>query len=137
MTASYSFKEGESAVDNPDLIPSAELAYLGDSVIEVLVRERLVLTPSPQASSKRSLAFVTAVAQSKALDNIIPMFTEEESDVFRRGRNCVHSGIPKSASAAEYRRAPGMECVFGYLWLKGEHERLRALFDQAYRDLEE
>ena len=90
MTASYSFKEGESAVENPDLIPSAELAYLGDSVIEVLVRERLVLTPSPQASSKRSLAFVTAVAQSKALDNIIPMFTEEESDVFRRGRNCVH-----------------------------------------------
>ena len=130
MTASYSFKEGESAVENPDLIPSAELAYLGDSVIEVLA-------PSPQASSKRSLAFVTAVAQSKALDNIIPMFTEEESDVFRRGRNCVHSGIPKSASAAEYRRATGMECVFGYLWLKGEHERLRALFDQAYRDLEE
>ena len=42
MTASYSFKEGESAVENPDLIPSAELAYLGDSVIEVLVRERLV-----------------------------------------------------------------------------------------------
>ena len=117
-------------MENPDLIPSAELAYLGDSVIEVLVRERLVLTPSPQA-------FVTAVAQSKALDNIIPMFTEEESDVFRRGRNCVHSGIPKSASAAEYRRATGMECVFGYLWLKGEHERLRALFDQAYRDLEE
>ena len=88
-------------MENPDLIPSAELAYLGDSVIEILVRERLVLTPSPQASSKRSLAFVTAVAQSKALDNIIPMFTEEESDVFRRGRNCVHSGIPKSASAAE------------------------------------
>ena len=51
MTDSYSFKEGESAVENPDLIPSAELAYLGDSVIEVLVRERLVLTPSPQASS--------------------------------------------------------------------------------------
>ena len=72
-------------MENPDLIPSAELAYLGDSVIEVLVRERLVLTPSPQASSKRSLAFVTAVAQSKALDNIIAMCSAAAETAFTPG----------------------------------------------------
>lgn len=118
-----------------DLIPSAELAYLGDCVVELLVREYLALHPSSQVSSKRSLAFVTAVAQSEAVDRLLPIFTEEESDVFRRGRNGVHSGVPKSASPAQYRRATGMECVFGYLWLKGEQDRLRELFAAAYGEL--
>lgn len=114
---------------------SHDLAYLGDSVLEVLVREHLALHPNGEVASRRSLEFVTAVAQSKALDRIMPLFTEAEADVFRRGRNGVHSGIPKSASAAEYRRATGMECVFGYLWLKGEHERMRYLFAEAYGDI--
>lgn len=114
---------------------SADLAYLGDSVLEVLVREHLALHPNGEVASQRSLDFVTAVAQSKALDRIMPHFTEAEADVFRRGRNGVHSGIPKSASAAEYRRATGMECVFGYLWLKGDRDRLRFLFAEAYGDL--
>lgn len=116
-------------------VSSADLAYLGDSVIEVFVREYLAKNPNGEVASRRALGFVTAVAQSRAVEKLLPVFTEEEADVFRRGRNGVHSGIPKSASAAEYRRATGMECVFGYLWLNGRQERARELFSLAYGEL--
>ena len=122
-------------MEKPELTSSADLAFLGDSVLEVLVREHLAAHPNGEVASKRALAYVTAVAQSRALDRILPMFTETENDVFRRGRNCVHSGVPKSATPAEYRRATGMECVFGYLWLSGDLARARELFAAAYEDM--
>ena len=115
-----------------DGISSAQLAFFGDSVIELLVREYIVRHPNGEPSAPRALEFVTAVRQSEALERILPLLTEEESDVFHRGRNGVHGAIPKSASAAEYRRATGMECVFGALWLCGEHPRARELFAAAY-----
>ena len=117
-------------------VSSAELAFLGDSVLEVLVREHIVQSPNKEAPAPRALRYVTAVAQSAALERILPLLTEEEGDVFRRGRNCVHGNIPKSASAAEYRRATGMECLFGWLWLCGDMPRCRELFAAAYADTE-
>ena len=113
-------------------VSSAELAFLGDSVIELLVREHIVRTPSGEPCAPRALEYVTAVRQSEAVERLLPLLTEWEADVFRRGRNCVHGAIPKSATAAEYRRATGMECVFGALWLRGENERIRELFAAAY-----
>ena len=113
-------------------ITSAQLAFFGDSVIELLVREYIVRHPNGEPSAPRALEYVTAVRQSEAMERLIPLLTDEENDVFHRGRNGVHGAIPKSASAAEYRRATGMECVFGALWLAGEHERARALFAAAY-----
>ena len=111
---------------------SAELAFLGDSVIEVLVREHIVRHPTSESPAPRALEYVTAVRQSEAVERLLPLLTEEETDVFRRGRNCVHGQVPKSASPAEYRRATGMECVFGFLWLRGERERARELFAAVY-----
>ena len=113
-------------------VSSAELAFLGDSALEVLVREYIVRHPNGEAPAPRALDFVTAVRQSEAVERLLPLLCEEESDVFRRGRNSVHGAIPKSASAAEYRRATGMECVFGLLWMRGELERARELFNAAY-----
>ena len=110
----------------------AELAFLGDSVLEVLAREYIVRHPTADAPAPRALEYVTAVHQSEAVERLLPLLTDEENDVFRRGRNCVHGQIPKSASAAEYRRATGMECVFGLLWLRGETDRARKLFALAY-----
>lgn len=118
--------------DITENVSSAELAFLGDSVIEVLVREHIVNHPNGEACAPRALAFVTAVAQSAALERMLPLLSEEEAEVFRRGRNTVHSAIPKSASAAEYRRATGMECVFGWLWLFGRRDRAVELFRAAY-----
>lgn len=110
---------------------AASLAYLGDSVLEIFVRERLVLR-GVKTPSVESLKYVTAPAQSEAVEKILPQLTEEESDVYRRGRNCVHSGVPKNATPAQYRRATGLETLFGYLYLSGENDRLRELFAVGY-----
>ncbi len=110
---------------------AASLAYLGDSVLEIFVRERLVRTGAKSPSVK-SLEYVTAGAQSRAVENILPILTEFEADQFRRGRNCVHSGVPKHATMAEYRRATGLETLFGALHMLGRTDRLRLLFETAY-----
>ncbi|MBQ2468931.1 MAG: ribonuclease III [Clostridia bacterium] len=110
---------------------SAQFAYLGDAVFEVLVRERLV-KEGVKSPSVKSLEYVTAAAQSAAADRIEPLLTEEEKNVFRRGRNDVHTGVPKSASPAEYRRATGFESLFGYLFLTEQTKRAAELFDTSF-----
>lgn len=116
-------------------VPAASLAYLGDSVMEVLVRERLVRL-GVKNPSVESLKYVTAPVQSDALERILPSLTEEEDDVYRRGRNSVHSGVPRHATPAQYRRATGLETLFGFLYLTGRAERARELFDKAFSDEE-
>lgn len=114
-------------------IPSSSLAYLGDAAVEILVRRYLVTHPGAgEHPSQRSLGFVTAPAQSAALDKILPHLTEPEQDVFHRGRNSVHANVPKNATPAEYRRATGLECLFGYLFLTGQEERAASLFRIGY-----
>jgi len=108
------------------------LAYMGDGVIEILARERIVLAGNtPDQLHAKALMFVCAAMQSKAVGNILPVLSEEETDMYKRGRN-AKSRVPKSASVSDYRRATGFECLFGYLYLCGEHERMRELFDIAY-----
>lgn len=113
---------------------TAALAYLGDCVIEMCVRERLVrLGYSSSAKlNKTALDYVRAPRQAEAMKNILPLLTEEEDAVFHRGRNIGHTNTPKSATVAEYRAATGMEALFGYLHLAGQKERIGELFDAAY-----
>ena len=85
----------------------------------------------PEQLHAKALMFVCAAEQSKALENILPVLSEEETLIYKRGRN-AKSRTPKSASAAEYRRATGLECLFGYLYLCGKHERAKELFGLAY-----
>ena len=118
-----------------DITPAA-LAYLGDSVIEVLARERLVSAGIPD-SARLNLAaakYVRATVQSDAVERILPLLDEAEAAVYRRARNVGHTNTPRSASPAEYRRATGMEALFGWLWLGGEEgtTRARELFCAAY-----
>ena len=113
---------------------TASLAYLGDCVIEMRVRERLV-TQGFSSSAKLNAAaldYVRAPRQAEAMKKIIPLLTEEEDAVFHRGRNMGHSSTPKAATVAEYRAATGMEALFGYLHLAGKQERIQELFDAAY-----
>jgi len=77
------------------------------------------------------MLFVTAAAQSDALENILPVLSEAETEIYKRGRN-AKAKIPKSASALQYRRATGMECLFGYLYLAGEKKRMDELFCLAF-----
>lgn len=113
---------------------SLMLAYLGDAVWELFVRERLFFSvPSGNSEANRlALGYVTAAAQVKALEKIEPLFTEEEGDVFRRGKNTKTNNTPKSVTRYEYRLATGLEAVFGYNYLSGLHERNRELFEAAF-----
>ena len=119
---------------DPKTADSLMLAYLGDSVFELFVRERLFFTvpEGNTEANKRALSYVTAAAQVKALEKIEPLFTEEERDVFRRGKNAKTHGSPKSVTRYEYHLATGLEAVFGYNYLMNRNERNRELFDAAF-----
>ena len=112
------------------------MSYLGDCVIELIVRERLVKSGNipPEQLHLKALMFVQATSQSKAVENMLPILTEAETDIYKRGRN-AKVRAPKSASVAEYKRATGMECLFGYIYLEGDNKRLHELFDIAFADL--
>ena len=117
-------------------VGTAALAYLGDAVIELMVRERLVGMgySSSKALNARALDFVRASAQAQAMERLLPHLTEEEEGAFRRGRNIGHTNTPKRATVAEYRNATGMEALFGYLHMKGEQARIKELFKLAYQE---
>ncbi len=115
-------------------ISTAALAYLGDCVMELCVREYLVeqgLSSSARLNAA-ALDFVRAPKQAEAMKNILPMLTEVEESVYKRGRNMSHGAAPKAATMAEYRAATGMEALFGWLHLQGMKDRIRELFLAAY-----
>lgn len=113
----------------------ATLAYLGDAVLEIMVREKVIESGVTDVGRLNDMArtFVRATEQSNALNNIIELLDEEELSFFKRGRNSK-GHTPKSASAVEYRRATGLEALFAFLYMKGRNERLRQLFETAYKD---
>ena len=120
-------------INDPSLVSSANLAYLGDCVYELYVREYLVLKGSARPSVE-SLKYVTAHVQSRVVEILLPLLSEEEMTEFKRGRNNGHSSVPKSSTPAEYRRATGLESLFGWLYLNGGHDRLRELFTAAFAE---
>ena len=115
-------------------VSTAALAYLGDSVIEICVREYLVecgLSSSARLNAA-ALDFVRASKQAEAMERIQSLLTEEEEQVFKRGRNLGHNATPKSATMSEYRAATGMEALFGWLKLSCREDRIKELFRAAY-----
>ena len=115
-------------------ISTAALAYLGDSIIELCVRETLVQrgVSSAKNLNATALLFVKAEAQADAMKVILPHLSEEENAAYRRGRNIGHTNTPKSATVGQYRMATGMETLFGWLHLSGKEERIKELFCIAY-----
>ena len=114
------------------------LAYLGDSVLEAIIREALILKGFEKSShlNKEALKYVTAVNQCRAFANIQELLTEDEAAIFKRGKNCSHLNIPKSASPIEYKTATGFEAIFGFLHLTRNAERIKELFFAAYPDIQ-
>lgn len=116
-------------------ISTEALAYLGDSVLEIRVREKLVRDGISGSGNlnRASLSYVKASEQAAAMHRIIPLLTEEESLIYKRGRNMSGGNVPKSATMAEYRSATGMEVLFGYLHLLERFDRIDELFLTAYQ----
>ena len=115
------------------------LAYLGDAVMEVFVREHLVASGLAHSATlnRAALRFVRASAQAAAAERVLPLLTEEETAWFHRGRNSKHLNYPKNADPADYRKATGLEVLFGYLHASGQEARARALFAAGYELQEE
>ena len=107
------------------------LAFLGDSVYDTLVREYLLRRANMPVAKLHSakIRLVCAEFQSKAYDLVAEKLSEHELAVLKRGRNATGNTVPKHADAAEYRRATALECLFGYLYLTGGHERISELFE--------
>lgn len=115
--------------DARQLSPLA-LAFIGDAIFEVFVRERLVCMGSRPVSELHRLSVqdVCCGAQAKAAALLLPILTEEEAAVFRRGKNAHPGHVPKNADQSDYHMATALEALFGYLYLCGRIERLRELF---------
>ena len=111
-------------------VSSLGLAHLGDGVFELLVRSWLVLhgKATSRGLHKATVHFVAAPAQAAMAKKLGGVLTEEEQDVFRRGRNTSPHTIPKAASREEYQTATALEALFGYLYLQGRTDRLNELF---------
>lgn len=112
------------------------LAFVGDAVYSLYVRERLVLSTDYGTGELQKLTSqeVSAHGQSVLLEQLIPLFTEEELAIFKRGRNAKKSTKSKNASVAEYNRSTGFEAVLGYLYLTGQYKRIDQLLDSVYEN---
>ena len=104
------------------------LAFVGDGVYEMMVRERLVCLANrpPRELHREAVKLVRAEAQAEAMERLMPILTEKEQAVYKRGRN-AHT----ARNSDEYHRATGLETLFGYLYLSGDIARVRELFDTA------
>jgi len=114
------------------------LAYLGDAVYEVMVRSWLCLHGklTPGKLHKAALDYVAAPKQAAKMDLLLPILTEEETTIFKRGRNASPHSYPKGATRREYQIATGMETLFGWLYLQGQTDRLNQLFELIMREEE-
>ena len=114
------------------------LAFLGDAVYEILVRERIVHKANMPVNKLHLQAVeqVRASYQSRAYAVIEPMLDEEELAALKRGRNISSIKPPKNGNMTDYRRATGLECLFGYLYLQGKIERINQLFAEIESQLE-
>lgn len=119
-------------IEHPEQLPPLALAYIGDAVFELYVRLNLVSRGLTRVNRlhQEAVRLVCANSQARFLKQIEEQLSEEEKGVMRRGRN-AHSGQPpKGAEMAEYRLSTGLESLIGYLYLKGETERLEEMLSK-------
>ena len=111
-------------------LPPLALAYIGDAVYELAVREHLLKSGACKVGElhDKAVAYVRAERQSALVAEIETLLSAEELEVFRKGRNAKGSHQPPHASVGAYRRATGLEALIGYLYLRGERERLDRIF---------
>lgn len=129
--------EQNKTVDLRELSPLS-LAFVGDSVLELLVRRRLVSTTHlhPGKLNAAKVKYVSARAQFREEKLLEPFLTEDELAAFKRGRNANKATVAKHASAEEYRASTGFECLLGWLYLSGQTDRIEQLFDILWQNFD-
>ncbi len=114
------------------------LAFIGDGVYELFVRTQIVKNTNAPANQlhKRCVHYVRAQGQCAAMDFILPLLTEAETDAFKRGRNAKINTKAKNAGLAEYKKATGFEALIGYLYVTKQTDRLAFLMQKAFDAIE-
>lgn len=123
---------GLSSVDIRTYSPLT-LAYIGDAIFDLVIRSIVVGKGNNKANElhKKTSQIVKAQTQAKMIEVLEGELTEEEADIYRRGRNAKSPTMAKNASMAEYRKATGFEALMGYLYLKDDFERIIVLSKRA------
>lgn len=121
---------------NPYQYSPLALAYIGDSVLDLMVKNYFVTASNmqPYKYHKQVTNIVKAVNQAAFIDIHIEDLTGEELDIYKRGRNTSTHSKAKNATQAEYKKATGLEAVFGYLYMSGQNDRLNTLVDMMIKD---
>lgn len=119
----------ENEINANELSPLT-LAFIGDTVFDLLVREDIICHANRPANDLHNLAVqrVKASAQAEFSKEIMPLLTEKELSVFKRGRNAKSGHLPKNATQSDYHMATGFEALIGYLYLNGELDRIKELY---------
>ena len=119
-----------------DQLRTLALAHVGDGVYELLVRTRLARQGISRVNDlhRATVALVKAPAQAQAMEKLLPVLTEKELAVYKRGRNTKTHAAPNQATVSEYHAATGLETLFGYLYLQGDYPRVEELFRLAMED---
>lgn len=121
--------------ENVNLLSPSVLAFVGDAVYGLCVRTALAKVNRPSGELHRlSVEMVNAKAQAGAFTLIEKKLSEKEMSVFKRGRNFHTSTAPKSATKGDYHTATGLECLFGWLYLSGDNERIKDLFEKILKE---
>ncbi len=107
------------------------LAFVGDGVYDLLVREHLARQANRPVGelNKAKVAMVNCKSQARLAALLMPHLSEKETAVYKRGRNAAPKSTAKNGTVAEYHSATGLECLFGYLYLNGDMERIGELFE--------
>lgn len=121
---------------DPKTLNSLALAFIGDTIFDLLTRGMILAEGNAPVNTmhKKAKAIVNASAQSKMYSAIEDMLTEEELGVLKRGRNAKSHTSAKNQSIVDYRRATGIEALFGYLYLKGEFDRIEQLYKTGLKE---
>lgn len=122
--------------DDARLLSPLQLAYIGDTVWDLLVRSRLLYQgKNLRHMHQGAVARVNAAAQSAALQSLSGMLTQQEEDIVRRGRNAhARHPVPKNQDPADYQAATALEALIGYLYVTGQEERLMTLFTTTQQE---
>ncbi|MBQ1453145.1 MAG: ribonuclease III [Ruminococcus sp.] len=121
--------------NSTDELSPLTLAFVGDGVYDLLVREYLVRQANRPVGelNKTKVAMVNCKSQAQFASKLMPHLSEKEVAVYKRGRNAAPKSIAKNGTVAEYHSATGLECLFGYLYLSGEKGRIDELFDMIIK----
>lgn len=115
---------------DPKTLNSLALAFIGDTIFDLLTRSMIIAEGNAPVNTmhKKAKSIVNATSQSKMYSAIEDKLNDEELGVLKRGRNAKSHTSAKNQSIVDYRRATGVEALFGYLYLKGEYNRIEELY---------